>query len=261
MSLVRIAERICAVEALKGRTLVEGNVLDSPNGALDVQADGSMRTDAEKPFIAIYTDRGQAEGVMHRGLYENGLCDIVFEIGISTPMVETDQKTGASVIVGIGIPASDQGFEFFLDIVQRQIIDVLNDPDNEWSEIYRGLHSQVLKTEYVGARNTDDGQRLAGHQLRKTVRLVDDPYGAELTPGAPFTRFLEKIEASADPVYVSQAAAIRALFGGDSEPLSVVRRGLGFTQSEIEALGLSNLGGSDGEPFENASINVEGMDR
>jgi hypothetical protein len=156
---------------------------------------------------------------------------------------------------------SDQGFEFFLDIVQRQIIDVLNDPDNEWSEIYRELHSQVLKTEYVGARNTDDGQRLAGHQLRKTVRLVDDPYGAELTPGAPFTRFLEKIEASADPVYVSQAAAIRALFGGDTVPLSVLRRGLGFTQSEVGALGLAELGDPEGQPMTMAYVMVEGRDR
>lgn len=39
MSLARIALRIAAVEALKGKTLVGDNVLDSPNGALDVQAE------------------------------------------------------------------------------------------------------------------------------------------------------------------------------------------------------------------------------
>ena len=82
MSLCRVALRISAVEAIKGRTLVGGNVLDTPNGALDIQADGSLRTDEEKPFIAVYTDQGKAEGVTGRSLVENGLCDVVFETGV-----------------------------------------------------------------------------------------------------------------------------------------------------------------------------------
>lgn len=55
MSLIRIAARMAAVRALRGRTLVGDNVLDSQIGALDVGADGELRTEEDKPFISVYT--------------------------------------------------------------------------------------------------------------------------------------------------------------------------------------------------------------
>ena len=53
MSLIRYAVRVAAVEAVRGRTLVAGNVLDSENGSLDVLADGTLRTDQDRPFSSI----------------------------------------------------------------------------------------------------------------------------------------------------------------------------------------------------------------
>jgi hypothetical protein len=255
MSLCRVALRISAVEAIKGRTLVGGNVLDTPNGALDIQADGSLRTDEEKPFIAVYTDQGKAEGVTGRSLVENGLCDVVFETGVSMAMVETDPDTGVSSLVGVGVPASDSSFEFLLDVVERQIIDALNDPDNSWAEIYRGLHDSVIKIEFAGARNSDDGQRLAGHQKRITVRLVDEPFGGELVPDAPFSRFLDALEASGNASYVEMAATMRAVLSGSQDDLQKLRRKHGLTQDEATALGLTALA-DDGE--EAGTLTVEG---
>ena len=52
--LGRIALRIAAVQALKGRTLVGDNVLDSRMTALDVDDDGNARTDEDRPFISLY---------------------------------------------------------------------------------------------------------------------------------------------------------------------------------------------------------------
>lgn len=255
MSLCRIALRISAVEAIKGRTLVGDNVLDTPNGALDIQADGSLRTDEERPFVAVYTDQGKAENITGRSLVENGLCDVVFEAGVSMAMVETDQNTGVSTLTGVGVPASDSGFEFLLDIVERQIADALNDPDNSWAEIYRGLHDDVVKIDFAGARNSVDGQRLAGHQKRITVRLVDEPFGGELVPDAPFSRFLDALEVSGNANYVEMAATMRAVLSGSEDDLQKLRRKHGLTQDEATALGLTPLV-VDGEDV--ATLTVEG---
>lgn len=238
MSLARIALRTAAVEALKGQTLVGNRVLDSPNGAIDIAADGSFRTGQDRPFISVYTDAGKVENVTGRSLTENGLCDIVFEMAVSMAMLETNKQTGATTMIGIAIPASDRAFEFQLDIVQRQIFDALNDPDNAWADIYRGLHYGVRKVEYLGARNTDDGQRLAGHQIRLTVDLVDDPVkGEALDDSSAFMRFLEAIEASDDVIYKAQAVVMRSLLTGANEPWEALQQRHGMTAAELLALG------------------------
>ncbi|MBI1620156.1 hypothetical protein [Aquamicrobium zhengzhouense] len=246
MSLARIALRIAAVEAIKGRTLVGDNVLDSPNGALDVQADGSLRSEEEKPFISIYTDSGKVENVASRQLNENGICDIVFEMGISQAMTDLDRETGVTSLVGIGVPASDRAFEFFLDVVQRQMFDALNDPEDPWAEIYRGLQYGIRKIEYAGARNTDDGQKLAGHQVRITLDLIDDPVRGEvLDDEAPFQKFLKQLEASSDPVYRKQGATIRSLITAEEESWQQIQRRQGMTADELLALGLGPVAGDD----------------
>lgn len=244
MSLARIALRIAAVEALKGRTLVGDNVLDSPNGALDIQADGQLRTDEERPFISIYTDSGSAENVVGRSLIENGTCVLVIEAGISMAMTELNEETGASQIIGIAIPASDRSFEFFLDVVQREVLDALTDPDNAWAEIYRSLHTRVMKLEIGGKRNADDGQRLAGHQTRITLELMDDPLrGEPLPPSGPFARFLEAMMASDDDVYKKQAARLMTLVGGNDPDWKTLQRRHGMTAGQLLSLGRGPVAG------------------
>lgn len=261
MSLARIALRTAAVEALKGRTLVGDRVLDSPNGAIDVAGDGSLRTGEDTPFISVYTDAGKVENVTGRSLTENGLCDIVFEMAIASAMTETNDETGESVLIGVGIPASDRAFEFYLDTVQRQIFDALNDPDNDWAEIYRGLHYGVRKIEFAGARNTDDGQKLAGHQIRLTVALIDDPVkGEALDADCAFMRFLDALDGSSDVIYQTQAATMRSLITGTNEPWEALQRRHGMTAAELLALGHGPLGQDEDRstpPMESGTVEME----
>lgn len=258
MSLMRIALRIAAVEALKGRTLVGANVLDTPNGALDIQADGSLRTEEEKPFVSVYTDKGATEGVVGRSLTENGLCELIFEVGISSAMLQVDEDTEETVIIGINIPGSDRNREFFLDIVQRQIADALTDPDNEWADIYRGLHHRIVKIDTAGARNTDDGQRLAGHQTKLTIALGDDPeIGVPLDPRSAFMRFIEKLEGSDDKSYQGQAAMIRTLIGGSVEGWKALQRRKGLTTAEMIAVGCGPLANDLDEVAQVSEVTIE----
>ncbi len=242
MSLARIALRVAAVEAIRGRTLVADNVLDSPNGALDVLADGKLRTDEDAPFVAVYTDEAVAADVSGRGLATNGSCVLVIEIGISMAMTELDRETGQSTIVGVSVPASDRSFEFFLDLVQRQVLDALSDPDGEWADIFRSLFVCVERIEVGSRRTADNGQKLAGHQTRITVSLLPDPVrGAPLDPVSPIARFLAMLEATGDATYQAQALAMRSLVGGTMPDWKHQQARQGLTRSELAALGLGPM--------------------
>lgn len=237
MSLIRTALRIAAVEAVRGRTLIGDNVLDSQNGSLDVAADGTLRTDQDMPFISVYLYDGKAKGLSTRSLVENGTAEVAFEIGIAAAMAVTDPETGESVIAGM--PATDRVFEFQLDLAGRQIRDALTDPDNEWGQIFLSLTTGIAEVALVATRHSD-GQRVAGHQLMLTVPLIDDPVlGVPIDAQSPFGRFLAVAEAGPDPVYGEMAAAIRAALAGDPElrDWRVLQRRLGLTAGELLALG------------------------
>lgn len=240
--LARIALRIAAVEALKGKTLVGDSVFDSRIGALDVAADGSVRTDMERPFVTVYTDAGKAaDGLNARALYSNGVTELIFETGVTIAMTQTDHETGESYIVA-GVRATDDALEFMLDMVARQIMDALGDPDSEWADIFRGLNYRVDKVERARTSG-EDGTRFAAQQIRLTVELIEDPVrGEPLDEEAPFARFLTKLETMPAP-YPVYAAMMRAQIEGSNRPWETVQRRLGLTREELLALGLGPIAG------------------
>jgi hypothetical protein len=217
MSLARIAIRIAAVEALKGRTLVGSNVRDSQIAALEADADGNIQIDEEAPFIAVYTDAASTanEDIADNWLIANGETELIFEIGITAAMMETDPDTGASTIAAIGIPSTDRNFEFFLDMTARQISDALRDEDNAWAAIFRGLYYHVVRIERLRAASEAKGVRLAGQQIRLAVHVVDDPLKGDPDDEktAPFVAFLDAMEASGNAQYVTQSGLMRTSLG------------------------------------------------
>jgi len=240
MSLVRIAARIAAVEALKGKTLVGDNVLDSEIGAIDVSADGSARTDEEKAFIAVYTDAGSAD-VDLRSLNKNGVTDFLFEAGITAAMTDTDPETGAKTVVGI--PATDRAFEFFLDMVVHQIGAALNDPANEWAEVFRGLAPRFVSTKRTRTSNDTGGVRMAAQQVMVQADLIADSVrGMTLAPAHGLSKFFAKAETLVDPVIDAQVALMRAAIAGDVSDFDVMRARYGRTAGEGAATGLEVLG-------------------
>lgn len=251
MSLNRIAARIAAVQALRGRTLVEDNVLDSDIGALDVQADQSLRTDQEKPFISVYCDAsvnkdGPASDQL-RALVPNGITEFLFEAGITAAMTVTDPDTDESFIVP-GIPATDPAFEFHLDIVMRQISDALTDPTNEWAEVFRKFCRSFISIERARASGDDKGVRLAAHQLKLTVDLWPDPVrGMELKPEHPLAMFFAMADACADSVMAAKVAMMRAQLNGDEHDWQLALRRYGMTHGEADAMLLTTPNGAEAD--------------
>ncbi|NTG74483.1 hypothetical protein G6M02_14245 [Agrobacterium rhizogenes] len=240
MSIVRVALRISAVEALKGRTLVDCNVLDSQIGALDVAANGSLHTPQERPFISVYTDDSKVtNGLELRSFAKSGLVDIVFEAGIATPHVVTDTDTDESVIYE-GVPATDANFEFHLDLTMRQIADALADPENEWAAIFNGFVRSFAHSQRSRASGDTNGVRLAAHQLKLTVDAIADPVrGVGLNEDSPLALFFAKCETdllSRMPDMARKIALMRAQISGDANDLQAAMRRYGMVYGEADAM-------------------------
>ena len=165
-------------------------MLDSEIGALDVGADGWLRTDQEKPFISVYTEGSKQEGFNAgggadlRSLHISGPTDIVFEFGVTAAMVETNNETGESQIVGLQIPATDANLELLLDIIEKQITNALTDPNNAWAEIFRKLHATTL---IIHRRRTSSAEntKVAARQMVINLELLPDPIYGDQRAGQP----------------------------------------------------------------------------
>ncbi|MCF1502912.1 hypothetical protein L0F51_03915 [Afifella sp. H1R] len=244
MSLVRIAARIALVEALKGRTLVGENVRDSFVGGIDIAADGTLHLESDGPYLSVYTESAKVDDAAPRMVHLNGVVDIVLEWGVTAGMTQVDEGTGASTLVEIGIPATDANLEFLMDMVGRQIVDVLSDPDNAWAEIFRGFALQVRQSELkrAGGAEADKGTRLAAHQMTLMVELVDDPQRGDGVP-VPFVDFFAAADVSDDASIVARSALMQQQLTGTDAPWKAAQRRLGLTSRELLALGLGPLGG------------------
>lgn len=243
MSLARIAIRTAAVEALKGRTLVGNNVLDSEIGVIDVDSNGNAVTIEKSPFTAIYTDAAKASVGENelRALFLNGITEVLFESGVTAAMTGIDPETGETVL-GIGVPDTDANLEFQLDLQARQIVDALTDPANDWGQVFLGLCYRITSVERVRTGNVSDGVRQAAQQMKLTVQLVDDPEPRQaLIAGTPFARFVELAKASPDESIQKKGAFIEAVSVGSYEAWEHLQRSHGMTADELLALGLGPL--------------------
>lgn len=191
MSMTRTAIRIAAVEALKaGGTLVGDNVLDSQISVFDLTADGQLRSDQQRPFIAVYTDAAQADLGGHTGLRGNGSLDILFNYGVSMTMAQTDRETGQADIVE-GYPATDSTFEAVLDVLDVQISRALVDPDNAWAQVFGDFVARYKTRKVVRSSSAAENVRLAAGQTRLSVEVFADPqHGQPLADGGPWPRFM-----------------------------------------------------------------------
>lgn len=238
MSLIRIAARTAVVQALKGRTLVGNNVLDSETGGIDINSDGSITVAEDLPFISVYTDASATGTPINdlRALVSNGPTEFVFETGVTATMVETNEA-GESTLTGIGIADTDRAMEIQLDLIVRQIFVALTDPDNEWAQIFSGLTTSILDVQRARIGTAAGGLRRVGQQVKIKYSLVVDPvWGDPLKPASSFSKFLTKLDTACDPDLVTLATLLRAQLGEPGEGLNINQRRYGLTFDEMRAM-------------------------
>lgn len=234
MTIARIALRIVTIEALRNRTSVMDNVLDSQITALDFSVDGQLRTDQEKPFISVYTEASKADDLSSgRQLWRNGLTELLLETGIAISMTEPDTETGASTIGGI--PPTDAAFELFLDTVDREIAVALMDPLNVWAELWRTLVRDVARVERKRVADAETGTRMAAHQQCLICDLLPDPvYGEALAQTSFWQKLINQMRVVEHP-YLNKIEALIGLIAQQPEH-EKQRRRFGITLDEARAL-------------------------
>lgn len=246
MSITRIAVRMAAVQALKGATLVGSNVLDSEIGSLEVDADGNLRSAEDMPFITVYTDAASTRDSDNalRAMMVNGATEIVFQTGITAAMTETDSITDETKLIGVGTPATDQGLEFHLDMVARQIADALNDPDNVWAQIYQLFIQRMISVDRTCTSGADAGVRLAGHQIKIKVDLLVDPPKGGLKPGAALARFFDAADGVEGAAFQAQVSFMKAQLSGDPVDWKRAMQRYGLTRGDADAMLLTPVEGA-----------------
>lgn len=250
MSIVRAAARMALVEALKGRTLVGSNVLDSLIGGITFDAEGVPSLGQSKPFAGVYSDSSTADAAatQHRGLHANGMAIFVIEFGVAAVMAQpVSADSGEELLPEIGIPPTDSGMEITLDIVARQMFDALHDPSNAWSMVFRNLLDPISKLERSRVGNENDGVRLAGQQIRISGDLADDPaLGEELDPESALSKLFVLAAASSDPDLVEKGSLLSDLIAGTPvNDAALFLRLTGMTAIVAEALGPGAYEGGD----------------
>jgi hypothetical protein len=178
-------------------------------------------------------------------------------MGITAAMTEVDADTGASKVIGLGIPATDPAFEFFLDCVGRQVVNALTDPNNEWAEVWRGLSTGVGKVERRRTSDASHGVRIAAHQMVITIELLPDPVkGEPIAETSAWMKFFDKCAESNDPVLIKKREAMLELLGDPDNTLNseAQRQRFGMTLDEVRAM--SDIAVEPGEASEPGILSV-----
>jgi hypothetical protein len=262
MSIIRPILRMCAVAALRERTLAEGRVFDSDNTPL---AEALIREPEEaKPYITVYTDEDTRPGVSGRDIYaaERNLS-LVLEIGAASAVV-----TGKDGVI-LQIPATDAGLELSVDIVESQALAALvGDPESRWGELFRRMVLRIERVQGQRGGSAEHGSRWAARQIILICDVI-----ADAPPGVPqpavVRDFLAAARAAPSELGLAGAAEIieRALDPTMALTWRQAQAWLGLTEQGVRATGIAPPLGveedvplGEGEEVEEMAV-VEGIDR
>lgn len=252
MSLTRLAVRICAVEALKGKTMIGDRVLDSDVGVINDEG-----TQEPSPFLVVLTEKGGGPlGGNGNDLFESSSFELVFEIGITAQAVETDGN-GISQVVGVGVPDTDSNREYFLDLVGYQIKSEFSKKSSDWTELLF-MFTGDLKSAKIMRAGSAEGIRFAAHQIKFEVEAISDPVpGSEIEPYSAWDLFLTKLENSTNATYLKYAADIRALAFNSDDSGDQLRRRLGLRAEELLSLGYNEVKDGNGNAVTVSTVEIE----
>lgn len=252
MSLARLMMRIAAARAIHGATLAEGRVFDSAVEPLDQTISAERR-----PIVVVTTDDVETE-LKGRDLFAGDVaCALVFEAAIAARS-EIAGKDGEGDPVTITIPHTDEGMEFALDLIERQIIRALTNPHSAWAKVWRSFVPRIKGRFSRRGASVEHGVRFAARQIVLTCDLIADPaQGAEVSSTSAWGAALAAF--AADEALAPLVGVLRAEIEGD-EPLADWRRAAAMLGIELEvadALGIGPVLDMDDDPEPLAEIEVD----
>lgn len=234
MSLVNVALRICAKQALLNATYAGTQVHDSTADVIDPTA-----APEKMPLIIISIDQ---EEQLPRGkdVFSNSSRNVsmIIECAVATKM--TVAVEGSDPVEAVEIPQTDSGMETLIAIMVRQIWRALIAGDNEWSQLFRMFcfkFSKIMTRRGAGA----DGIRYAARQIIIDAETLAEPYigmGEEmLAPGTAWDRLLTAMAGVPDLEPLSRI--IRAeIANPELTDIDLAAAALGITRETAHKIGL-----------------------
>ena len=171
MALASFALRLSIVMALRGKTLAEARVYDSAIETLDQLVKGEA-----SPLIIVSADEADSEAVKPASLLSGvGQLKILIETAVARAVqIPGEDAQGAETVLSIG--PTDQGLEFTLDVLERQIARVLETPDTTpWSDLWRRFAMTIPVVEKKRGGSGEAGVRFASRFIILTIVPIDDP--------------------------------------------------------------------------------------
>lgn len=241
--LTRLAAQLCAVQALKGATIVQNNVRDSSVGVIAIDADGDIRTTEQKPFINVFSEDTASSGDT-AALVGPSQSTQVFQFGITSamPLITADgnylvdAETGEIVFAERDKP-SDAQINILLEVVERQIRVALTDPNNAWAELWGSFYSNTLEVKSMRGQSARESVRFGARQLSVTGTLIaEPPYGMPVKDKSIWKNFLDQLTGS--EIEHVRDDIERLIGSGDLQSdLDYLRRRYGHSGEQATALG------------------------
>jgi hypothetical protein len=241
MNLLAATIRLTLQRALLGQTLAEGSVHDSR-----VVVAGEEIFKDPRPFIVVSTE---AETTNVTGLDFAGAdreIVLLIEIGLAGRLNRD----------GVDIPDTEEGMEFSLDILARQVMRVVQAGQDPWAQRFRTFAGAATKTEAL--RVVHEGRKkLAARQIAITLKpTFSEPVFGQAATG----EWAALIAAMKGDEILGQFGVVleEELIGAVAPDWLRLQQLLGLTDSRAAALGVGPLVPGE-EPEEAGKFTGDGV--
>lgn len=258
--LTRLAVQLCAVQALKGATIVGANVRDSEVGVNSLDQDGNIATTEQKPFVNVFSEDANATGgrLDLLGQYEF-VQDFQFGVTSAMPLItgEGDYLLDAEtedILLAERVKPSDADINVLLAVIERQIGLALMDPDNAWASLWQRFWIGEVQIKSSRGQSRADGVRFGARQMSVAGQLLAEPgYGMDVRPGSAWHALLEQLPGSE---IEHLAETFERLIGTDDPrgDLAFFQRRYGHGTAAADALGYGLEGRNPDQPIIGSDI-------
>ncbi|TPQ50311.1 hypothetical protein C2U72_14075 [Prosthecomicrobium hirschii] len=235
MSLVALAIRACTYLALRGATWAGDCVYESKLEPIDVIVQAETQ-----PFITIAIDEASGEPKGH-GASLLAAVDrllLVIEIAVGVRALAED---GSTII---GVPPTDRGLEWTMDILVRQVMRALS-TNPTWGDLWRRFRMELNGIRLLRG-GAVDGERYAARQIVFDLHPVSDPdVGIIPASGSLWGTFIAALRGldAADPELAEYRALADLIEAEIAEPhgigsWQIVAARLGLARQSARALGI-----------------------
>jgi hypothetical protein len=220
---------MCAVAALMNQTWAEDRVYDSDNTPLAQALQGET-----KPYIVVYTDEDVRANVGKEFYNADRTLTLVIEMGVATA-IDTEQGG-----VRIQIPATDESFEFAIDMIESQVLGIIwGSTSSQWAEILRRIVMAFGNAPSRRGGSATAGTRWAARQLTLPCSVLNDqPPGVPVPEGHPIRDFI--VLAQQEDKMSTTATLLAAMLDSFEAPdWRQAQAWLGLTEEGVRALGIA----------------------